>query len=384
MAGEDIKRRLAALMSADVKEYSRLMQQDEAGTVRTLTAYREVMGTLVQQHHGRVVDSPGDNLLAEFASVVDAVQGAVAIQRELKARNAEQPNDRKMEFRIGINLGDIIIEGDRIYGDGVNIAARLEELADPGGICISRTAYDQIEDKLPFGYEYLGERRVKNIAKPVRAYKVLLEPEESHRATREEAAERWQRRGHFGPIVVERPVGRKHRAEFSFPRHLRTYVIVIGFLLIIDLLSGDGLWFYWPALGWGLFLVLRWHRSSLRGDDGSVAGDSGTPVTERETHPEGEKPRYLIIRVEPKGSESSRKGRVNVRIPIRLLRAGVKLSTVLPDHAKDRIQEVLKEKGIDFDVFALDGQRLDELLRSLTESGIEVDQDDKKVLIFCE
>ncbi len=177
MTGEDVKRRLAAIFSADVKDYSRLMRDDETATIRTLNAYRELLTTLVQQHHGRVVDSPGDNLLAEFASVVDGVQAATAIQKELKARNAKLQKNRKMDFRIGINLGDIIVEGDRIYGDGVNIAARLEGLADPGGICISRTAYDQIEDKLPLGYEYLGEKIVKNIPKPIRAYRVLIEPE---------------------------------------------------------------------------------------------------------------------------------------------------------------------------------------------------------------
>lgn len=177
MTGEDVKRRLAAIFSADVKDYSRLMRDDETATIRTLNTYRGLMTTLVQQHHGRVVDSPGDNLLAEFASVVDGVQAATAIQKELKARNAKLQKNRKMDFRIGINLGDIIVEGDRIYGDGVNIAARLEGLADPGGICISRTAYDQIEDKLPLGYEYLGEKIVKNIPKPIRAYRVLIEPE---------------------------------------------------------------------------------------------------------------------------------------------------------------------------------------------------------------
>ncbi len=177
MTGEDVKRRLAAIFSADVRDYSRLMRDDETATIRTLNTYRELMTTLVQQHHGRVVDSPGDNLLAEFASVVDGVQAATAIQKELKARNAKLQKNRKMDFRIGINLGDIIVEGDRIYGDGVNIAARLEGLADPGGICISRTAYDQIEDKLPLGYEYLGEKIVKNIPKPIRAYRVLIEPE---------------------------------------------------------------------------------------------------------------------------------------------------------------------------------------------------------------
>ena len=177
MTGEDVKRRLAAIFSADVRNYSRLMRDDETATIRTLNTYRDLMTKLVQQHHGRVVDSPGDNLLAEFASVVDGVQAATAIQKELKVRNAKLPKKRKMEFRIGINLGDIIVEGDRIYGDGVNIAARLEGLADPGGICISRTAYDQIEDKLPLAYEYLGEKSVKNIPKPIRAYRVLIEPE---------------------------------------------------------------------------------------------------------------------------------------------------------------------------------------------------------------
>jgi adenylate cyclase len=139
MTAQEVKRKLSAIFSADVEGYSRLMSQDEVATVQTLTAYREVMTGLIQQHRGRVVDSHGDNLLAEFSSVVDTVQCAVALQKEFQARNAELPEDRRMEFRIGINLGDVIEEGDRIYGDGVNIAARLEALADPGGICISKT-----------------------------------------------------------------------------------------------------------------------------------------------------------------------------------------------------------------------------------------------------
>jgi hypothetical protein len=144
------------------------------------------------------VDAPGDNLLAEFASVVDAVQAATAIQKELKVRNAKVRKNRKMEFRIGINLGDIIVEGDRIYGDGVNIAARLEGLADPGGICISRTAYDQIEDKLPLAYEYLGEKTVKNMPRPIRAYRVLIEPEGFARRWR------WKRTTEHPRRVVDR------------------------------------------------------------------------------------------------------------------------------------------------------------------------------------
>lgn len=178
MSEDRLKRMLAAILSADVKGYSRLMAQDEVATIRTLTTYREVMTGLIEKHHGRVVDAPGDNLLAEFASVVNAVTCAVDIQRELAQRNEEFPADRKMEFRIGINLGDVIQEGERIYGDGVNIAARLEGQADAGGICISGTAYDQVRNKLKLGYESLGQLRVKNIDAPVRAYRVLIAPEE--------------------------------------------------------------------------------------------------------------------------------------------------------------------------------------------------------------
>lgn len=176
MSAEKYKRRLTAILSADVSGYSRLMGEDEAATVSTITHYREIMADLISQHRGRIVDSPGDNVLSEFASVVDAAQCAVAVQKEIQSRNMELPEDRKMQFRIGINLGDIIEEGERIYGDGVNIAARLESLADPGGICISKTAFDQIETKLPLGYEYIGEQSVKNISKPVSAYKVIMEP----------------------------------------------------------------------------------------------------------------------------------------------------------------------------------------------------------------
>jgi TolB-like protein/class 3 adenylate cyclase/cytoskeletal protein CcmA (bactofilin family) len=176
MSAEKYKRRLTAIFSADVAGYSRLMGEDEAATVGTITKYREIMADLIEQHRGRIVDSPGDNVLAEFASVVDAAQCAVAVQKEIQSRNTELPVARRMQFRIGINLGDVIEEGERIYGDGVNIAARLEALADPGGICISKTAFDHIESKLPLGYEYIGEQLVKNISKPVSAYKVLMDP----------------------------------------------------------------------------------------------------------------------------------------------------------------------------------------------------------------
>jgi adenylate cyclase len=175
MPQEGFKRKLTAILSADVVGYSRLMGEDEDTTVQTLTTYRDVISSLIKDHKGRVVDSPGDNILAEFASVVNSLRCAWDVQQEIKSRNADLPENRRMNFRIGINLGDVIEEEDRIYGDGVNIAARLEGLAEEGGICISGTAYDQVKTKLPFRYEYQGEQVVKNIREPIRVYKVLIE-----------------------------------------------------------------------------------------------------------------------------------------------------------------------------------------------------------------
>lgn len=177
MAQEVFTRKLTAILSADVEGYSRHMGENEEATIRTLTAYREAMSAVIKEFSGRVVDAPGDNLLAEFASAVDAVNCAAAIQQKLAELNEDSPFKRKMQYRIGVNLGDVVEEGGRIYGDGVNIAARIEGLADGGGICISRTIYDQVKNKLNLGYEYLGEHTVKNITDPVRVYRVLMEPE---------------------------------------------------------------------------------------------------------------------------------------------------------------------------------------------------------------
>jgi len=175
MADEGYRRKLTAILQADVEGYSLLMGQDEESTVRTLTTYREVMASLADQNQGRVVDSPGDSMLAEFVSVVDAVKCAVAVQNELKTRNAALPESRRLRFRVGINLGDVIEEGERIYGDGVNVASRVQELADSGGICITRSAYDQVKNKLSFRYDYIGEHEVKNIEEPVRVYRLIGE-----------------------------------------------------------------------------------------------------------------------------------------------------------------------------------------------------------------
>src|SRR5216684_2759095 len=170
-----MERKLTAILCADVHGYSRLMGEDEEATLRTLSSHRKLIDSLIEQHHGRFVNSAGDSVLAEFASVVNAVQCAVEIQTTLKSENANISPERRMEFRIGVNLGDVMVDGEQIYGDGVNVAARLESLADPGGICISGTVREHLGNKLALSYEDLGAQSVKNIAEPVRVFRVLTE-----------------------------------------------------------------------------------------------------------------------------------------------------------------------------------------------------------------
>jgi len=215
MTEETFKRKLTAILSADVQGYSRLMGEDEDATIRTLTTYRELMSTLIQKHRGRVVDSPGDNLLAEFLSVVDAVRCAVEIQEELRVRNAELPENRRMQFRIGINLGDVVEEGERIYGDGINIAARVEGLAEGGGICISGTVYDSIKNKLSLSYESLGEHTVKNITEPVRVYRMRVGPEVR---AKKAGPRRWQRAALAIAVVLVLCIGAVLVWNFYFRR----------------------------------------------------------------------------------------------------------------------------------------------------------------------
>jgi TolB-like protein len=182
------------------------MRDDEEATVRDLAAHRVLIADIIQQHHGRVVDSPGDNILAEFASVVDAVNGAIKIQNQINKSNKGIPEDRRMEFRIGINLGDVIEEEERIYGDGVNIAARVEGLAAGGGIAISGTVFEHIKEKLSLGYHYLGEQNVKNIPEPVRVYQLLTEPADAGKMIGEKKPKtmnwRWVSSGAFALIII--------------------------------------------------------------------------------------------------------------------------------------------------------------------------------------
>jgi adenylate cyclase len=219
---EAIERKLAATLSADAVGYSRLMAEDEAATIRTLTDYREAIAMLVRQHRGRVVDSPGDNVLAEFPTALDAVRCAVEIQGVLKTRNANLPPDRRMEFRIGVHMGDLTVEGGRVYGDGVNIAARLEGLAEPGGICISATVHDQVRNKLEVDYDDLGDQTVKNIPDQVRVYRVSAGEDR-------------------GTPASERT------AKGATARGLRTVLLATGAVVIVAV---AGVWATWPrALG---------------------------------------------------------------------------------------------------------------------------------------
>ncbi len=184
MKTQGVERKLAAVLSADVAGYSRLMGSDEEATLKTLTEYRTAMGALIAGHGGRIVGTAGDSVLAEFASAIEAVRCGIEIQRDLDGRNAELPDERRMEFRIGINLGDVMIEGDDIYGDGINVAARLEKIAEPGGLCISATVFEHVRDRIPHDFEDdLGEHSVKNITRPVRVYRVPLSEAGSPTAT---------------------------------------------------------------------------------------------------------------------------------------------------------------------------------------------------------
>jgi adenylate cyclase len=213
MTTQEVKRKLAAILSADVKGYSRLMGEDEVQTFKTLSAYFQIMTTLIHKHQGKVLNTAGDNLFADFESVVDAVLCGMEVQKELRTKNAELPEGQRVEFRIGINLGDVIREGENLYGDGVNIAERVQSLADGGGICISGTAYDQVENKLGLGYEYLGEQSVKNIAKPVRVYRVQ------------------EKRG---PIPPHPPIEVASREKMAFPMPDKPSIAVLPFVNMSD------------------------------------------------------------------------------------------------------------------------------------------------------
>ena len=258
-----VRRRLTTLLCADVEGYSRLMEADEAGTLATLRRYRAAMATLMERHDGRIVNTWGDAVIAEFASVVEAVQCAVETQQELSGYNGGLPEPQRMRFRIGIHLGDVMVEGDDVYGDGVNITARLQELAEPGGILISGPVYDQVHNKLSIGFDCLGRQQLKNVAAPVTGYRVL----QGGQAPRPLGSQADGRREPAAspPPADGAPVGFVSRAwewYIRLPRLSAVMIAIVVFLFAINMFSGlNHVWFQWPA---AVLLLIAFLRAASR------------------------------------------------------------------------------------------------------------------------
>lgn len=252
MPEDKVKRRLTTVLCADVYGYSRLMEADEAGTLETLRRYRTSIARLVERHDGRIVNTWGDAVIAEFASVVEAVQCAVEIQQEISNQDSDPPHAQPMRFRIGINLGDVMVDGSDIYGDGVNIASRLQELAEPGGVVISSSVYDQVHNKLSVGFDCLGQRPMKNIA-PVTSYRLTLGGQTAGQGSfaanespirREEAGH--LRMGDRHDLSSRRVVVSSWLAKL--PRPVAAALTVSAFLILINLFTGaHKIWFHWPV-----------------------------------------------------------------------------------------------------------------------------------------
>ncbi|MBL0373117.1 adenylate/guanylate cyclase domain-containing protein [Rhizobium sp. KVB221] len=252
----EMQRKLTTIFSADVQDYTRLMGADEEGTLATLKRYRDTMSRLIGARGGRMINTWGDGLIGEFPSVVEAVRTAVDIQNELAGLNAARPADGRMMFRIGINLGDIIVEGDDIYGDGVNIAARLQSMAPAGGIVISNTVYDQVRNKLAIGFDFLGTLEVKNVAEAVPSYAVRI----GDVTGIPQVATREQPRTAGKPS--ERPTPRAYKS-------IGFLAVVAAVLVGINVLSWHGeFWAAWPLLVFAVLSTLTWTRRQNRVDAG--------------------------------------------------------------------------------------------------------------------
>lgn len=258
-------RKLTTVFSADVQGYSRLMEHDEEGTLATLKLYREAMGRLVEAHGGRIVNTWGDAVIAEFPSVVEAVRAAIEVQDELAERNAGRPIDQRMLFRIGINLGDVIVEGDDIYGDGVNIAARLQSEAEPGGILISSTVFDQVRNKIAVSFDFRGELSAKNIDEPVPSYAVRIgDAAQPAPPPRREPAEAgpsdfpaWGRDAPPAPLPPE-PSGKPAGGLIALPADIRGLVGAAAVVTAINVFTWSGtFWAKWPLLGIAIVIASR-------------------------------------------------------------------------------------------------------------------------------
>lgn len=262
---EKVKRRLSTILCADVAGYSRLMEADETGTLTALRRNRNAIARLVNRHDGRIVNTWGDAVIAEFSSVVEAVQCAVEVQSEISGNRETVLENQKMQFRIGVNLGDVLVEGDDVYGDGVNVAARLQELAEPGGILISGPVYDQVYNKLTIGFESLGNQNVKNISHPVFSYRVVR----GDAAAKPEAARADpQSNADARPLPSE--FGEGSMASFwqwyrGLPRSIAAVGAISAFLILINVFTGlDPVWFHWPVsvMVLGIVMTMIFRRRS--------------------------------------------------------------------------------------------------------------------------
>ena len=266
---DKVKRRLTTVLCADVHGYSRLMEADEAGTMATLRRHRTAMAGLVERHDGRIVNTWGDAVIAEFASVVEAVQCAVEIQQEISSREPDATPAQRMQFRIGINLGDVMVEGPDIYGDGVNIAARLQELAEPGGIVVAGSVYEQVHNKLSVGFDHLGQQQMKNVA-PVTTYRVAMAggtigrrsvTVDESAETREDAA---LQAGASGLRDIREPstwMGVVSHWLSNLPRDVATMLVIAGFLVLINAFTGfHRIWFHWPVAVLLFMVIMRMLR----------------------------------------------------------------------------------------------------------------------------
>jgi adenylate cyclase len=252
-----VKRRLTTVLSADVDGYSRLMESDEAGTLSTLRRYRSAMAKLIERHDGRIINTWGDAIIAEFASVVEAVQCAVETQQEISGHNSVLPDEKRMRFRIGINLGDVMVEGDDVYGDGVNIAARLQQLAEPGGILISGPVYDQVHNKLSMGFARLGHQHVKNIANPIVSYRVIQGDPMTQNPKPQLDMEAQPPAPEHPASDAKTVLARLWAWYLRLPRPIAVIFAVTGFLFLINVFSGlDEVWFHWPVAPLLLIVVL--------------------------------------------------------------------------------------------------------------------------------
>src|ERR1700692_2175294 len=266
MTDDKVKRRLTTVLCADAHGYSRLMGADEAGTLGTLRRYRTAISGLVERHDGRIVNTWGDAVIAEFASVVEAGQCAVEIQQEISNQVSDPPHAQQMQFRIGVNLGDVMVDGSDIYGDGVNIAARLQELAEPGGVVISGSVYDQVHNKLSLGFDCLGRQQMKNIV-PVISYRVTKGGVGRHRLPVDEGPT-----PQAGAVAASEAGARRIRDRYepstwmssitdrlaNLPRPIAATLTVSGFLILINVFTGlHRIWFHWPVASLLFIGILR-------------------------------------------------------------------------------------------------------------------------------